>query len=137
MTTKKRTIRTVHFPVNDVQDRNETPSNSESLTVQGQDENLRTLYNRLLDGMSIGNESSAVYHDENGNIDWDQIPSVQANMDRLTTLDAAKARIQEQIDVHEQLLEDHKATIAAKARHKPLDKDGNPKTDDDDKTTTT
>lgn len=141
-------IRTVHN-ANSVltqAQRAEKISELSSLTVQGQDESLRSLYERLQQGLTVQGEYRIVYHDEDGNVDFSKVPDIAAKEDQLIAMTENRDRLQEELDFYQLELEQEKEFIKQNSRHKPLNEDGKPseqqqqqqaEQNDDDQTTTT
>ena len=106
----------------------EKPTELETLTIQGQDEDLGKLDAKLRQGLRVNGEYRVIYHDDNGNVNWDQIPDISAKQDVLSSMTESRNRIQQELDDYSAQLEHEKAEIEQKARHRAgtVDKDGNP-----------
>lgn len=81
-----------------VADRTSAPSELESNTVQGQNTPLRVAYNRAVNGLHVNGRNRSVFQNEEGEVDFADIPEINSRVDRLTAMSDRKERIEAEIE---------------------------------------
>jgi hypothetical protein len=91
----------------------------EDMTIQGQDQPLGELYQKLIDGTHIAGEYRVVYHEDDGKVDFTRLPDVDAKVDKLVYLTHEKEKADAKVAEAEADLINYKQKIQEKSRSRP------------------